>query len=304
MMSPLESFRLTVFRVVAERLSFTQAAEVLHLSQPSITSHIKALEEEIGARLFDRSTTGVTLTAAGSRLREFAIDIDRLGQEALRDIGNLNGEFRDRLSLGASTTIAQYLLPQLLAGFLAQYPHMELAVSSGNTEQIVNQVVQRRIQLGLIEGPVSTSELKVEPFLDDEIVAVASASDPLLQVSAPTVEELARRPLLLREPGSGTRRVVEDALRGAGITLRNIRVRMELDSSEAIKSAIEAGLGIGFLSRWALKNEQRAGIAVVSIDGFSIKRAFQFVYPHGPEPEGAASAFLRFARDFRPDFHS
>ncbi|HEX4750987.1 MAG TPA: LysR substrate-binding domain-containing protein [Bryobacteraceae bacterium] len=304
MTSPLESFRLTVFRVVAERLSFTQAAEVLHVSQPSVTSQIKALEEELGLRLFDRAATGVTLTAAGSRLHEFAIDIDRLLQQTLRDIGNLNGELRDRLTLGASTTIAQYLLPQLLAGYIAEYPRTELAINSGNTEQIVNQVVQRRIQIGLTEGPVSTSDLKVEPFLEDEIVPVACASDPLFQMRSPSVEELVSRPLLLREPGSGTRRVVEDALRAAGVSLRNIRIRMELDSSEAIKSAIEAGLGIGFLSRWALKHEQRTGIAIVNISGFTINRAFQFVYPHGPEPEGAAGAFLRFARHFRPGFSS
>ncbi len=300
MISPLESFRLSVFRVVAERLSFTQAAEVLHVTQPSITSHIKALEEEVGVRLFDRSASGVALTLAGARLQEFAIEVDRLSQVALRDIGLLNGELRDRLSLGASTTIAQYLLPQLLAGYIAQYPHIQLAVTSGNTEQIVTQLVQRRIQLGLTEGPVGTSDLKVEPFLEDELVAVASISDPLLQISTPTVTALAERPLLLREPGSGTRRVVEDALRGAGIPLRNLNIRMELDSSEAIKSAIEAGLGIGFLSRWALRNEHRAGIALVPIQSFSIKRIFQFVYPHGPEPEGAAGAFLRFARESRP----
>ncbi len=298
-MSPLESFRLTVFRIVAERLSFTQAAEVLHITQPSVTSHIKALEEEVGARLFDRSATGVALTSAGERLQSFAMEVHRLSQEALRDVGQLSGELRDRLLLGASTTIAQYLLPRLLAGYLEQYPRIELAVSSGNTEHIVTQLVQRRIQLGLTEGPVSTSDLKVEPFLEDEIVAVAPLSDPLFKSSAPALSEIAERPLLMREPGSGTRRVVEDALRGAGVGLRNLRIRMELDSTEAIKSAIKAGLGIGFLSRWALQNEHRAGLGMIAIDRFSIKRLFQFVYPHGPEPEGAAGAFLRFAREIR-----
>ncbi|HEX4210144.1 MAG TPA: LysR substrate-binding domain-containing protein [Candidatus Binataceae bacterium] len=301
-MSPLESFRLTVFRVVAERLNFTQAAEVLHITQPSVTSHVKALEEEVGVRLFDRSATGVSLTVAGARLRDFAIQVNRLSQEALRDIAQLSGELRDQLSLGASTTIAQYLLPRLLAGFLEQYPRVELTVSSGNTDQIVTQLVQRRIQLGLTEGPVSTSDLKVEPFLEDEIVAVASSSDPLfINHPAPTLSDIAERPLLMRESGSGTRRVVEDALRAAGIGLRNLHIRMELDSTEAIKSAIEAGLGIGFLSRWALRNEQRARLAVLAMDGFSIKRIFQFVYPHGPDPEGAAGAFLRFARGARPE---
>jgi DNA-binding transcriptional LysR family regulator len=298
--SPLESFRLTVFRIVADRLSFTQAAEVLHTTQPSVTSHVKALEEEIGVRLFDRSASGVTLTAAGERLKVFAKQVDQLSQEAIRDIGQLSGELRDRLLLGASTTIAQYLLPRLLAGYVNAYPRIELSVTSGNTEQVVHQLLQRRIQMGLTEGPVSTSDLKVEPFLEDEIVPVASSGDAICRNSAVTVGEVAQRPLVMRESGSGTRRVVEDALRGAGIALRHLQVRMELDSTEAIKSAIDAGLGIGFLSRWALRNEHRAGLTVLEIPGFSIKRLFQFVYPHGPEPEGAAGAFLRFAREFRP----
>jgi len=298
-MSPLESFRLTVFRVVAERLSFTQAAEVLHITQPSVTSQIKALEEEIGVRLFDRSASGVTLTAAGERLQQYAIEVNRLSLEAMRDIGHLSGELRDRFALGASTTIAQYLLPRLLAGYLQRYPKIELRVSSGNTEQIVAEVVNRRIQLGLIEGPVNTSDLKVEPFLEDEIVAVVAASDALVNGGAGSaaLADMAERPLLMREPGSGTRRVVEDALRGAGVGMRRLQVRMELDSTEAIKSAIAAGLGVGFLSRWALRHEGAAGLAILPIEGFSIKRLFQFVYPHGPEPEGAAGAFLRFARD-------
>lgn len=265
-----------------------------------MTSHIKVLEEEVGVRLFERAASGVTLTAAGQRLQEFALQVNQLAQEAQREIGKLSGELRDRLQLGASTTIAQYLLPRLLAGYLEQYPKIELAVTSGNTDHIVTELVQRRIQLGLTEGPVSTSDLKVEPFLEDEIVVVASAADPLCQNHSAGLHEVARRPLLMREPGSGTRRVVEDALRSAGIALRSLHVRMELDSTEAIKSAIESGLGIGFLSRWALRNEQRASLAVIAVEGFSIKRLFQFVYPHGPEPEGAAGAFLRFAREMRP----
>jgi DNA-binding transcriptional LysR family regulator len=284
---------------VADRLSFTQAAEVLHITQPSVTSHIKALEEELGVRLFERAASGVTLTAAGERLKVFADQIEHLSQETIRDISLLSGELRDRLLLGASTTIAQYLLPSLLAGYVHEYPRIELAVTSGNTEAVVQHLVQRRIHIGLTEGPVNTSDVKVEPFLEDEIVPVVSSADALCRSDAASIQELAQRPLLMRESGSGTRRVVEDALREAGIALRQVHVRMELDSTEAIKSGIEAGLGAGFLSRWALRNEQRAGLTVLNIPGFSIKRLFQFVYPHGPEPEGAAGVFLRFAREFK-----
>ena len=145
----------------------------------------------------------------------------------------------------------------------------------------------RNIDIGLIEGPPGTSEVRLEPFVQDEIVVVVAAEHPFAaRVGAArlgsglTLAELAAEPLLLRESGSGTRRVVEDALRKAGVALRGLRVVMELDSTEAIKSGVEAGLGVGFVSRWALRH----------------------ICPHGPEPEGPAGAFLRFARQFREEY--
>jgi DNA-binding transcriptional LysR family regulator len=298
MHTALESFRLTVFRIVAERQSFTSAAEVLHISQPAVTAQIKALEESVGTRLFERTNLGARLTRAGERLYTYARDVDELTQAALRDIGTLNGEERGRLSLGASTTIAQYLLPRLLAGFLAVHPRLDLSVQSANTEQIVAQVLSRKMDLGLIEGPPGSSDVHLENFTDDEIVLIVPTAHPFA-TTAPTLADLATEPLLLRETGSGTRRVVEDALRKAGLSLRALRIVMELDSTEAIKSGVEAGLGIAFVSRWALRHSPSQNLRVIPVDGLSITRAFQFIYPHGPEPEGPAGAFLRYARQSR-----
>jgi len=304
MQTALESFRLTVFRIVAERQSFTQAAEVLHVSQPAVTAHVKALEEALGVRLFERTNTGARLTPAGERLHAYARDVYRLTQATLREIGSMNGEERGRLCVGASTTIAQYLLPRLLAGFLEVHPRIELSVLSANTEQIVAQVLSRKMDLGLIEGPPGTSDVRLENFVQDEIVAIVAADHPFASRSekGATLAELALEPLLLRETGSGTRRVVEDALRKAGLALRSLRIVMELDSTEAIKSGVEAGLGVAFVSRWALRQSLSQNLRAVHVEGLEINRAFQFICPHGPEPEGPAGAFLRFARQFRDEY--
>jgi DNA-binding transcriptional LysR family regulator len=302
MQTALESFRLTVFRIVAERQSFTSAAETLHVSQPAVTAHVKALEEALGVRLFERTNAGARLTPAGERLHAYARQVHHLTQETLREIGSVSGEARGSLRVGASTTIAQYLLPRLLAGFLEDHPRIELSVLGANTAQIVAQVQSRKIDIGLIEGPPGTSEVRLESFVEDEIVVVVAAEHPFAARpgNTATVAELAAEPLLLRESGSGTRRVVEDALRKAGIALRSLRIVMELDSTEAIKSGVEAGLGVGFVSRWALRHSR--DLREIRVEGLEIIRTFQFICPHGPEPEGPAGAFLRFARQFREEY--
>lgn len=306
MLTPIESFRLTVFRVVAARLSFTQAAELLHVSQPAVTSHIKTLEQELGVRLFERAAGAVRLTLAGERLFAYAVEVNRLAQQTLHDIGSLNGEQRGRLRLGASTTIAQYLLPRLLGEFVQLHPRVDLSVVSANTAQIVARLVAGESDLGLIEGPPGTASVKVDKFVDDEIAVIVAASHPFAALPPPgtSLADLAEEPLLMREPGSGTRRVVENALRDAGIATRDLHVVMELDSTEAIKSGVEAGLGVGFVSRWALREPQTRAVRTIPVAGLTINRSFQFVYPQGPDPDGPAAAFLVVARQFRGQFRT
>jgi DNA-binding transcriptional LysR family regulator len=303
MNTPIESFRLIVFRVVAERLSFTQAADVLHLTQPAVTSQIKALETELGLRLLERAAGGVHLTPAGEHLYRFAIEMGERARQTWRELGALSGEQLGNLSLGASTTIAQYLLPRLLSQFLHLHPRVDITVVGANTAQIVGYLLGRRIQLGLIEGPPGRNDIKTEKFVDDEIVMIVAAGHPFASGSgAPDVDHLRHEPWLVREPGSGTRRVVEEALRKVGLGPRDIRIAMELDSTEAIKSAVEAGLGIGFVSRWALRPAESPSIRAIRIQGLEIKRELRFIYPQGPEPEGPAYEFLRLARQFRSQY--
>jgi len=295
----VEPFRLRVFRIVAEELSFTRAAERLFLTQPAVTMQIKNLEEDLGLRLFDRTGQKIALTAAGRTLHDYARRIAGLCAEAEQKMAALKGETRGRLALGASTTIAQYLLPRLAADFLGAFPAIQLSILSGNTADVVAALAGGRIALGLIEGPSGRSDLRSEPFVEDEIVLVVPPSHEWALLGA--AQKQAR--IILRELGSGTRQVVEDALKRARLDVKKLRIVLELDSTESIKSAISAGLGVGFVSRWALGKEIALGLLrTVPVKGLRIMRHFQFVYGHGPAPAGLEGEFLRFAASRRDGF--
>lgn len=295
-MANLENFRLVVFRMVAEQRSFRKAAEELYLTQPAVSLQIKALEEDLGAQLFDRSGAEVQLTPVGEVLLETARRVQDLLSRAEQEIAALGGEQAGRLTLGASTTIAQYLMPHLLGEFCEKHPRVSPSLMSGNTEHIVNAVREQRITLGFIEGPPRTRDVRTEPFLHDELMLIVPAAHEWAERATVDCDELAAEPLLMRERGSGTRRIVELALEKHGIKRRSLRVAMELDSTEAIKSAVEAGLGVGFVSRWAIAKDLRLGrsFKIVEIKGLRMHRDFLIAVAKGPEPQGLALEFRRF----------
>ncbi len=298
----MENFRLKVFRTVAEQMSFRKAAESLHLSQPAVSQQIRALEEEAGTRLFDRAGgeghgTQIALTEAGRVLLRYANQAAEIMSEAQRALAELNHEVAGELRLGASTTIAQYVLPRILGAFLRQYPHVHLSVTSGNTERIAEAVAEQQVMLGIIEGPAMRRDVKTERLVQDEVVLIINPMHPWAAHRSPIrVEDLTQVPLLLRERGSGSRRVVERALKHAGLPLKNLRVAMELDSTEAILSGVEADLGAGFVSRWAINKVLRLGtVRIVRVEDLRIVRDFSFVRLAGAEATGTARAFQRFA---------
>ena len=291
----MENFRLKVFRSVSENLSFRRAAEELHLSQPAVTQQIKALEEELGTRLLDRTGGRVVLTAAGRILRQRAGEIADLVARTQDELAALNGEHSGQLRAGASTSIAQYVLPRMLGRFQREHPRVKLQIRSGNTEEVVEWLVAGQIAIGLIEGPALRKDVQVEPFMEDELILLFPANHPWKDRPMLTVHDLKGARFLLRERGSGTRRVLETALHKAGLDPKHLDVAMELDSSEAIISSVESGLGIGFVTRAAVLPRLPLGrIATARIRGLRIPRNFSFVYPAGPKPEGLAGAFRQF----------
>lgn len=293
----MESFRLKVFRVAADELSFTRAAEKLFLTQPAVTMQVKNLEDELRLRLFDRTGQRLALTPAGRVLRDYATRIAGICTEAEQSLAALRGETVGRLALAASTTIAQYLLPAIAGSFIREHPGVELDIMSANTAGAVAALVDGRVRLALIEGPAGRADVKTEPFIEDRLPLIVPPGHEWTEAAAIDASKLASSPLIMRERGSGTRDVVERALRRAGLGLKKLRVVMELDSTEAVKSAVRAGLGVGFVSEWALSRELALGmLKEIPVKNMDIRRDFLFVYPRGPEPEGIEGAFLKFAR--------
>jgi DNA-binding transcriptional LysR family regulator len=290
----MENFRLKVFRVVANHLNFSRAAEELLLTQPAVTLQMKALEEDIGVRLFDRTGGRITLTPAGNVLLPFAEKLKAISDEAMVAVTGASGKQGGQLALGASQTIGQYLLPNFVAGFVRENPSVMITATSGNSDAMLEALMSHRIHLALIEGPALRKDIHVEPFMEDHMVLVVPAShewaDHEIDISL-----LKDAPLLMREFGSGSRRIVENALARAGLKRKSLNTRMELDSTEGLLSAVEAGLGVTFVSRWAVRNQLSLGtLKVVRVRGLKLSRVFALAYPVGPPPSGNAGMFRAF----------
>jgi LysR family transcriptional regulator, transcriptional activator of the cysJI operon len=290
----LENFRIRVFRTVAHHLNFSRAAEELLLTQPAVTQQVKALEDEFGVPLFDRSGGRITLTAGGKVLLPLADQMKEISDQAFAAVAETSGEQAGELAVGASQTIAQYLLPNFVAGFVKAYPRIQIIARSGNTETMLDALLAHQIQLALIEGPDRRKDLNIEPFFQDHMVLVVSPSHEWAEQEI-DVEALKQQPLLMREFGSGSRRVVEKAIVAAGLQKKDLKIQMELDSTEGLLSAVEARLGVTFVSRWAVRNQLSLGtLKIARVHGLKLSRQFSIAYPAGPAPTGNVGAFHRF----------
>ena len=296
MASKIDPKRLETFRVVAGAGKITSASQQLHLSQPAVTAQLRQLEEQLGRPLFVRGARGVALTDAGRELLDYAQRMHRLLEEAEQALQRPADAESDELALAASTTIAAYLLPPLLASFLRRHPGLGARVEIGNTEQVLAWVREGRAPLGLVEGHARAGGMHLERFVGEELVAVVAAEPPaaLLRVRKPA--DLGAVPIIWREPGSGTRAVVERALRQAGARRGSRPGDLQLGGTEAIKSAVALGLGVAILSRWSIQSELALGrLRVLPIRGLRIERHFSWVLPVDGVV-GVGGRFLRHAR--------
>ncbi len=294
------NFRLKVFRAVAKHMNFRRAAEELFLTQPAVTLQVKALEQQLGVQIFDRSGSRISLTPAGAVLLKFADKIDHLESAALEALSPFSGEPRGELRIGASLTIAQYILPHILGEFQRQHPQIRTHVTTCNTEQVLESLLGHHISVGFVEGPTLRRDIRTEIFLEDELVLMAPPAHEWSERGSVDPQELTQERLLMRERGSGTRRVVEIALQKSGIKAKQLNPAMEFDSTEAIITAVEAGLGVGFASLWSISKELQLGtLRVVPIRGVRIPRPLSVAYALGHEPQGIALTFLQFVRSRR-----
>lgn len=291
----MSDFRLKVFQAVAKNLSFTKASQELYVSQPAITKHIQELESEYQTRLFDRQGSKIYLTESGKLLLEHCERILEDYKRLEYEMHLLHDEYTGELKLGASTTVAQYVLPPLLGSFIRKFPQVNLSLLNGNSREVEVALQEHRIDLGLVEGVFRLPNLKYTPFLEDELVAVVHTKSRLQIPEEITPKDLLNIPLVLRECGSGTLDVIERALLQHNIKLSSLRILMYLGSTESIKLFLENSDCLGIVSIRSICKELAAGIfRVIEIKGMPMLRNFSFVRLQGQEG-GLSQAFMRFA---------
>lgn len=294
-------FRLLVFYTVAKKLSFTKAAAELFITQPAVSRHIQEMEQQVGMALFERSGKQISLTRAGEVALRHAEIIQANYRQLEYDLNALKGQRSGGLHIGASSTVAQYVLPPVLAHFHDKYADVAITLISGNTEHIEQALLNKDIEVGIVEGRTHLHQLHYEPFLEDEIVLIARADHPLAQRDEVTLEELKTYPMVLRERGSGTLEVIEYALKDHNIRLSDLSVAMYLGSTEGIKSYLFNSNSLAFISIYAVEKELRSGtFRILDVKGLTISRYLYTIQRQG-DTSPLAESFLRFARRYYND---
>lgn len=294
----LFDFRLKVFHTVAKRLNFTKAAQELNITQPAVTKHIQETERQLNTKLFDRNGTRIKLTDAGKVLLKYTEKLFTIYRELELEINTLNQRHEGMLRIGASTTIAQYLLPPLLAAFHQKFKHIKISLTINNTETTEHLLEQEQIDLGIIEGHSKNKLFSYSKFIKDEIVLVVKDGHPLARRSFIKINDLRKLPLLLREPGSGTLETIAFALKPFKLKFSDLNVAMSLENTESIKSYVLHSDCAAFLSVYAVLNELRhKTLAVVEVKNLAIERYFYFILPQG-EQSAITTLFMKFASHY------
>lgn len=289
--------QLHIFYTVSERGSFSAAAQTLHMTQPAVTMQVQALEDYFGTKLFDRSSKKIILSEAGRTLMPYALRSIMLMRETDQAMSAFTHMLEGRLQLGASLTIGEYVLPRLLGPFGREYPNISIVMKVMNTSQIMEEINKHQLNFGLIEAPVSHPDMEVEPVMGDELKLIVPGDHPLAGREEVTLEEALRYPFVLREQGSGTRRVMEEQLAAKGLDSGAMKIVMELGSTGAVKSAVEAGLGLTIISTSSVKHEVALGLMkIVNISDASFKRQFYAIHLKSTLLPISAVTFLTFLR--------
>lgn len=287
-------FRLKVFHTVSQKLSFTKAANELSITQPAVTRHINELEQQLQTRLFNRKGSSISLTPTGQILLRYVEQIFKLYANLENELAEVSDVLNGTLRIGASTTLAQYVLPRILALFKRSHPSLQVSFINGNSEFVEQLIIGEKIDIALVEGISHYPQITYEPFVKDEIVLVVRSNNRLLRQNEILPEQLLSIPLVLREHGSGTLDVIHDALSKAGIKPNDLKVEIHLDNTEGIKQYLMHAECAAFLSIHSIIKElQQNQLTVIDIAGLDIYRTFQFIRLHG-EPLKQTGLFKRF----------
>jgi len=295
----MEDHKLKVFCTVAETRSFSKASEIIHLTQPAVSLQIQALEEVYETKLFDRTSSNVMLTPAGEILYKYAKEILSLFADAEKDIGEITGLVKGSISVGASSTIGNYVLPAVIADFKRKNPKIKIHLLVGNTKRVVEFLNAGNIDLGFVEGEVTKYKIRTEKLISDELGMIVPSTHPWARKKEVSILDVMKEPFIFREEGSGTRQVIEKYLQKRGISPQKMKITTILGSTEAIKDAVENGVGLSIVSKWAVRKERRYG----SIDMLKFKegkmlRDFSLIFSRNAVTSYATEEFLNYIKKY------
>lgn len=288
--------RLQVFHAVARHLSFTKAAEALFMTQPAVTFQIKQLEEHFNMRLFERGHGRISLTTAGEIVLEYAEKILALSSELDTRLGEMSGQMRGPLLVGASTTIAEFMLPRILGEFNSLYPQVRARLTVANSEAIENRIAERSLDVGLIEIETKNQNLLSEVCCEDELQVICTPDYPLSGMRSVTPQVLLDYEFVSREQGSGTRDVTDSYFREAGVSPDRLKTLMELGSPEALKGVVSTGLGFAILSRASVDKEVQLGSLIAIPLQPRLTRRLSLLSPKGKFRSRVVTTFMEFAK--------
>jgi DNA-binding transcriptional LysR family regulator len=294
----MDTRQLAAFCTVVERKSFSQAADRLGVTQPAVSLQIRSLEERLGQRLFDRSGRRVEPTEAGIRLYRGAQKLLALEQQVLEDVaGDEDGELRGELAIGAATGPGATVVPVLLCEFQRENPEVRVELTISDTQSVIEAVARRELELGVVGATPRHRSVAYEPFFKDEVVLVCPPQHPFADKTI-SIDDLRGEQLVLMQEGAGVRQVIEEELRKAGKRLRDLDVKLELGLQESVKSAVEAGYGVTFISRTAVESELADGsLASARVRGLEPSRQISLVRASGRQATRVADAFAAFAAE-------
>jgi LysR family transcriptional regulator, transcriptional activator of the cysJI operon len=294
--------KLRVFCTVAETRSFSKTSEIIHLTQPAVSLQIQALEEKYETKLFDRSSSTVSLTPAGEILYKYAKEILVLYASAEKTIGKQTGIVKGSITIGAGSNIGNYILPSVITEFKKMHPKIKLYLIVANTKRVVELLNAGNIDLGIVEGEVLKQKMVIRKLLADELLLIVPPDHPWAKRKDVAIAELLKEPFIFREAGSATRQMIEKFLGRHGITPHDMKITTILGSTEAIKDAVESGLGISIISRWAARKESRYGtLQLLNIKDEKIMRDFSLIISKNSVSSNSLEEFLTFLKSYPYD---
>jgi Transcriptional regulator len=292
--------QLKIFCAVVGKGSFSQAAEMLLLTQPTVSFQIASLEKELGTKLLDRSGREVTVTKSGEALYQYALRILRLTDEARQAIDEVQGLLRGKLIIAASTIPGEYILPSLLPEFKGRYPGIGISLMITDTRGAIRKVMDNEAEIGAVGAKEQDEKLVFTKFATDRLVLITSSDSKWFKQDTATLEELKEAPFISRESGSGTRAIVKQGLKDMGMSEEELNIIIELGSTAAVKKAVECGAGVSIISERAVENEVKLDLLrKVMVRGLRFDRDFFLVHKRQKTLSPIASAFLQFLQEIK-----